>query len=85
MKTYVEGIRYYLTYKDEAIKKTIQLLKMEDRQIAEIGYEARLKTLPGDGSPTLKGMQLVLDAAAEDDPKVKNLKVEQLVDLNFLR
>jgi hypothetical protein len=29
-------------------------------------------------------MQLVLDAAAEDDPKAKSLSPQQLIDLSFL-
>lgn len=39
--------------------------------------------LPKDGKPTVKGMQLVLDAAAEDDPKARSLDVQQLFDLSF--
>jgi hypothetical protein len=40
--------------------------------------------LPVDGKLSVKGMQLVIDAAAEDDPKAKSLTPQQLFDLSFL-
>lgn len=84
MRAYLEAIRYYFSHKQEAIKKSMQLLKVEDRQVGEISFELRQKTMPTDGKPTVKGMQLVLDAAAEDDPKAKTLTPQQLIDLSFL-
>ena len=84
MRAYLESIRYYFSHKDEAVKKSMQLLKVNDRQVGEIGFDLRRKTLPTDGKPTVKGMQLALDAAAEDDPKAKSLTPEQLIDLSFL-
>ena len=59
-------------------------MKVDDRQVGEIGFALRQKTLPTDGKPTVKGMQLVLDAAVEDDPKAKTLSPQQLIDLSFL-
>jgi NitT/TauT family transport system substrate-binding protein len=83
-RAYLESIRYYVTHRDEAIKKSLQLLKIDDRQAAEVGYDYRLRTLPVDGKLSVKGMQLVIDAAAEDDPKAKSLTPQQLFDLSFL-
>ena len=84
MRGYLESIQYYFTHRDEAIKKSLQLIKSDDRQIGDFSYDYRVKILPRDGKPTFKGMQLVLDAAAEDDPKAKTLSPQQLIDLNFL-
>ena len=83
-RAYLESIRYYVSHRDEAIKKSLQLLKIDDRQAAEVGYDYRLRTLPADGKLSVKGMQLVIDAAAEDDPKAKSLTPQQLFDLSFL-
>ena len=83
-RAYLESIRYYVSHREEAIKKSMQLLKIDDRQAAEVGYDYRLKTLPADGKLSIKGMQLVIDAAAEDDPKAKSLTPQQLFDLSFL-
>jgi ABC-type nitrate/sulfonate/bicarbonate transport system substrate-binding protein len=84
MRAYLEAIRYYFSHKEEAVKKSMQLLKVDDRKVGEIGFDLRRKTLPTDGKPTVKGMQLVLDAAAEDDPKAKSFTPQQLIDLSFM-
>jgi hypothetical protein len=84
MRAYLESIHYYLGHRDEAVKKTLQLLKIDDRQIGEYGFDNRLKTLPADGKPTVKGIQLCLDDAAEDDPKAKAITAQSLIDLSFL-
>ena len=84
MRAYVESIHYYLGHREEAVRKTMQLLKLDDRQIGELGFDIRLKTLPADGKPTVKGIQLCLDDAAEDDPKAKTISAQSLIDLSFL-
>ena len=45
------------------------------------------KTFGGqdDGKPTLRGMEIVLDAAAKENPRAKSLTVQQLLDLRFLQ
>jgi len=43
-----------------------------------------LRATPDDGKPTLKGMEVVLDAAAKENPKAKNLTAQQLLDLRFV-
>jgi NitT/TauT family transport system substrate-binding protein len=84
MAAYVETIRYFKTRKSEAVKKMMTLSRLDDRQIAEKAYEGYMRSLPDDGKPTLKGLEIVLDAMAKDDPKAKGLTVPQLVDLRFL-
>src|ERR1044071_584973 len=84
MRAYLESIHYYLAHREEAVKKVMQLLKLDDRQIAEYGFDVRLNTLPPDGIPTIKGIQLCLDDAAEDDPKAKSITAQSLIDLSFL-
>ena len=83
MRAYIESIHYYLSHRDEAVKKTIQMLKV-NRQVGEIGFDIRIKTLPADRKPTIKGIQLCLDDAAEDDPKAKSISAESLIDLCFI-
>ena len=84
IKAYMEGIRYYKSQKELAVKKTMALLKTSDREIAEYDYSQRVRALPDDGRPTLKGLQLALDDIARDNPKAKNLTVQQLVDVSFI-
>ena len=84
MKAYLSGIRYYKTQKEVTIRKIMQFLRTNDRQIAEFDYTQRARALPNDGKPTIKGMQLALDDIAKDNPKAKSLTVQQLIDSSFL-
>ena len=84
LRAYVESIRYYKTHKEESLKKAQQMQKLGDREALEIGYLSNLKALPDDGRPTVKGTQLVIDAAILDDPRAKNYTPQQLMDLSFL-
>ena len=83
MRAYVESIRYFKTHKEEAVKKSMQLQKLADREAIETGYLSNVKALPDDGRPTMKGTQLVIDAAMLDDPRAKNYTPQQLTDLSF--
>ena len=65
MKAYVETVRYYKTHRAEAVKKIMALSKLPERQMAEVVYDGSLRATPDDGKPTLKGMEVVLDAAGE--------------------
>lgn len=84
MRAYIESIRYFKTHKEEAIKKSMQLQKLTDREAIETGYLNNVKALPDDGRPTVKGTQLVIDAAVLEDPRAKNYTPQQLMDLSFL-
>jgi NitT/TauT family transport system substrate-binding protein len=84
MKSYLEGIRYYKSQKEVAIRRTMEKLRTSDRSIGEFDYNQRARALPDDARPSIKGMQLALDDIVKDNPKAKNLTVQQLVDLSFL-
>ena len=84
MKAYLEGVRYYKSQKEVAIRKTMAKLLTNDRSIGEFDYNQRVRALPDDAKPTIKGMQLALDDIAKDNPKARNLTIPQLVDLSFL-
>jgi NitT/TauT family transport system substrate-binding protein len=85
MRAYVEAVRYYKTHRAEAVKKIMALSKLPERQMAEVVYEGSLRATPDDGKPTLRGMEVVLDAAAKENPKAKGMTVQQLMDLRFLQ
>ena len=84
MRAYVESVRYYKTHREEAVKKIISLSKLPERQMGEVIYDGSLRATPDDGKPTLKGMEVVLDTIAKENPKAKSLTVQQLLDLRFL-
>jgi hypothetical protein len=72
------------SHRAEAVKKIMVLSKLPERQMAEVVYEGSLRATPDDGKPTLKGMEVVLDAAAKENPKAKSMTVQQLLDLRFI-
>jgi ABC-type nitrate/sulfonate/bicarbonate transport system substrate-binding protein len=84
MKSYLDSVRFYKTQKEVAIRETMKRLRTTDRAIGEFDYNQRARSLPDDGKPSIKGMQLALDDIAKDNPKAKNLTVQQLIDLSFL-
>jgi hypothetical protein len=47
-------------------------------------YDGTLRATPDDGKPTLKGMEVVLEAAAKENPKARGITIQQLVDLRYL-
>jgi ABC-type nitrate/sulfonate/bicarbonate transport system substrate-binding protein len=83
-KTFLEAVRYYKNQRDVVIKKTMALLKTNDREIAEFDYNLRSRALPNDGKPTIKGLQVALDDIAKENARAKSLSVQQFVDLSFL-
>jgi ABC-type nitrate/sulfonate/bicarbonate transport system substrate-binding protein len=84
MKAYLDSVRFYKTQKEVAIRETMKRLRTNDRAIAEFDYNQRVRALPDDGKPSIKGMQLALDDIAKDNPKAKSLTVQQLIDVSFL-
>jgi NitT/TauT family transport system substrate-binding protein len=84
MRAYIESVRYYKTHRSEAVSKIVSLSKLPERQMAETVYEASLRATPDDGRPTLRGMEVVLDSAAKENPKAKGLTVQQLIDLRYI-
>jgi len=78
-------VRYYKTHRAEAVKKIIALSKLPDPKMGEAVYDNSLRATPDDGKPTLKGMEVVLDAAAKENSKAKALTVQQLVDLRYFQ
>jgi ABC-type nitrate/sulfonate/bicarbonate transport system substrate-binding protein len=84
MKAYLDSVHFYKTQKEVAIRETMKRLRTNDRAIAEFDYNQRVRALPDDGKPSIKGMQLALDDIAKDNPKAKSLTVQQLIDVSFL-
>ncbi len=85
LRAYVESLRYYKSHRNEAVSKIVALSKLPDRQMGEVVFDGSLRATPDDGKPTIKGMEVVLDAAAKENPKAKGLTVQQLIDLRYFQ
>jgi ABC-type nitrate/sulfonate/bicarbonate transport system substrate-binding protein len=84
MRAYVETIRYYKTNRAEAIKKTMEAIRTDDRQLAEADYNYRARAFPDDAKPTLKGIQLAIDELAKETAKARSVTPQQVIDLSYL-
>ena len=84
MRAYIEAVRYYKVNRNEAVKKIMALSKLPERQMAETVFDGSLRATPDDGRPTIKGIEVVLDDAAKENPKAKGLTIQQIVDLRYI-
>ncbi len=84
LAAYIEGIRYYKTHREQAIAKTLEAIRTDDRQIAEADYNYRARALPDDGKPTFKGMQWAINEMAKEIPKARSVTPQQVIDLTYL-
>ena len=66
------------------MNKIVALSKLPDRQMGEIVYQGSLRSTPDDGKPSLKGMEMVIDMLAKENPKAKSVALQQVVDGRFL-
>ena len=81
-----EGIRFYKREKEPSIKILSKYLQTTDREALEETYrEIALKTVPEKPYATLPGIQVIIDELAQKNPKVKNARPEDFVDMSFVK
>ena len=85
LKGYVEAIHYIHRNRDETRKIVSKYLRLTDAEVLDATYTAFVKTVSKRPTPTLKGIQFLLDEVAAKMPNAKNAKPEQFVDLSLLQ
>jgi len=85
LKGFVEAIYYIYANKKEAQHVFAKYMRTNDPEVLEDSYNGYIKSIPKKPSPTLKGIQFMLDMLAEKMPQAKTAKPEQFVDLSFLQ
>jgi hypothetical protein len=86
MRAYVESIHYLKTKRAESLTVIAQYMKNPAQEDLEESYEFFAhKIFPKKPYPTLKGLQLVLEEMAMQNPKAKAFKAEQAVDISFIK
>jgi len=85
VKSFVDAIHFYRTQKRESIKILKKFLGYtSDEDVEEAYNEAGLKLLPIKPYPTLEGIQLILQTLEQSNPKAKNRRAEEFVNVSFL-
>ena len=85
LKGYVEAIHYIYRNRDETKKIVAKYLRLTDAEVLDATYTAFVKTVAKRPTPTLKGIQFMLDEVAVKMPNAKTAKPEQFVDLSLLQ
>jgi NitT/TauT family transport system substrate-binding protein len=81
-----EAIHYYKREKEATIKILSKYLQTTDREALEETYkEVAVKALPEKPYATLPGIQTIIDELALKNPKAKNAKPEEFVDMSFVK
>ncbi len=71
LKGYVEAIHYIHRNRDEARKIVAKYLRLTDAEVLDATYTAFVKTVSKRPTPTLKGIQFMLDEVAGKMPNAK--------------
>jgi ABC-type nitrate/sulfonate/bicarbonate transport system substrate-binding protein len=81
-----EAIHFYKTQKEPSLKILSKYLQTTDREALEETYrEVSLKAVPDKPYPTLAGVQTIIDELAAKNPKLKNARPEEFVDMSFVK
>jgi ABC-type nitrate/sulfonate/bicarbonate transport system substrate-binding protein len=81
-----DAVHYYKREKEPTIKILSKYLQTTDREALEETYkEIALKVLPEKPYATLPGIQTILDELAPRNPKARNSKPEDFVDMSFVK
>jgi NitT/TauT family transport system substrate-binding protein len=85
-KAFVEAIHYFKTHRKETLAIYRKYLKTDDMDALEETYEAvGLNLVPERPYPTMKGIRIVLQQMAAQNPKAQAATPDQFVDLTFIR
>ena len=88
VKSQVEAVHLMKTDRDTGLKVLAKFLgRQRDRELIEKSYDVSVgeEVYPRKQYPTLAGITTVLEAMAKDNPKAKEAKPEEFVDLRFIR
>jgi NitT/TauT family transport system substrate-binding protein len=85
VKSFIDAIHFYRTQKKESIRILKKFLGYtSDEEVEEAYNEAGLKLVPIKPYPTLEGIQLILQTLEQNNPKAKNRRAEEFVNVSFL-
>jgi hypothetical protein len=87
LKSLIEGINFCLTpaNKSAVIKTMTTRLRIPDSASAEVGYQDLVSGVDARPLPSLDGLRNVQRLMKQQNPRVGNLKVEDLIDDRILR
>ncbi len=85
MRAYTEGIHYFKTHKEDAIKIMRKYSRLEDPKVLEEAWEWHARFFPEAPYPPLDGYELVLQDMAATNPKAARANSKDMVDSRFVK
>jgi hypothetical protein len=87
LMTLVESLAYSLAPMNKAVvvKTMMRRFQISDSNVAEEGYQDYLTSVERRPYPSLDGLRNIKRLMATQNPKVANVKIEELADNRFIR
>ena len=85
MKASLKGLRYYLAKREAAINYTMAFLRLSDRDLAALLYDAESKPMLRDGTTDEKILQPLIDDMKRVTKVNRDFKVSDIFDFSFIR
>jgi ABC-type nitrate/sulfonate/bicarbonate transport system substrate-binding protein len=84
-KAIIDGVRQMKERKEDSLKVLAKYLRVNDREYLEAQYQENAHKLYSKKPyPTLAGVKTILDSLAAKEPKARQAKPEQFVDLSII-
>ena len=80
----LKGLNLFFTNKKIAVEVIKKYTHITDPKTLDVTYDYGLKIVERVPRPTLEGLQTVLDVVSAVDPRAKNYKPADFVDLSLL-
>lgn len=85
LRGYVKAISYFKTRPESTRKMLQRFSKIDDSNRLQETYSYFRDNILKVPAPSVSGLQTVLDVVAQNNPKARNVKPEDLIDARFVR
>jgi len=85
MRASLKGVTFYLTKRDAAIKYSMEILKLKDRDMASAIYDEEVRLTVRDGISDAKILQPMIDEMKAATKTQRDMKFADVFDFSFAR
>ncbi len=85
MRASLKGVSFYLTKRDAAIKYSMEILKLKDRDMASAIYDEEVRLTVRDGVSDAKILQPMIDEMKAATKTQRDMKFADVFDFSFAR
>jgi hypothetical protein len=85
LRAFILGLAYIHKEREESVRILGKWMRLTDREALEEIYDHLLKILLKKPYGTAQGIQVILDDISRRNPKARELKAQNLIDVHYLR